>query len=288
MRAVLAALLACSASYVGARSLAACSSFDDATADANDAMPGTDATPDATDVDAGGPVPDGGADADAGPPRGCPTPLPANTQCWDFDEGSAPSGPSKEGSFALDESTSWSAQRSLRLTTSGNQAATPAWAYLQQPIAGVPTSLVIDQRVRIGTVPSTEMGQIRVTSSDRVYAATLVIIGSSLSLVDGIYVPANGTPISPLVSRSLGTLQPDEWHHVVVTFDFMGVPGASSQRRLRGSVDGIESVDETAPAGLETFTPTQTLVWAGITLTSAMQETPRSMNLDDVLVTWTK
>lgn len=253
--------------------LTACASFDSSDSSASDA--GVE-----------GATPDAGADSSALPARGCPKPVPPTMGCYDFDEGAAPTGVVNNGALDLDTSQFWSPPRSLLVTTKGAPSVTEA--YFTHAIGGAPKNVVVDQRIRVTRqLPETEIGSIQVRGADRFYAALFVLKGSTLELLDGTYL-TNGSLIDT-VRHDLGTIRTEEWIQVTVRLELDGFTGANPQRTLSAEVDGVSKVTASggAPGAGTNLNPTQTVVALGISYAGITPETPRRLNVDDAIITWT-
>lgn len=233
-----------------------------------------------------------GADAgvEGGVARGCPKPLPENTTCWDFDDGLVPSGELQNASFAIDDTLSFSPSRSLLVTTKPLATGTEGWARLQQVFGAPQHTLVLDERLFIAPGAYADCGELKIQgkkSNSTFYTAHLTFDDLALKVIEGTL--DDGTT-SAYAEHALPSVSSGTWAHVVMRIDFIGYPGASAQRHLVVTVnDGPPSVDTTDPMELSGLDPAQMLIYAGITYIGAvnMPRDPRTVSLDDVLMSWT-
>lgn len=244
----------------------------------------------------GGPV-DGGASGtnDAAPPdaaspgakqAGCPKPLPANTKCWDFDEGDAPGGEKKSGELALDSNAFFSPERSLLASTTEIGASGEAWAYAYHAMAKAPKSLVLDMRFRVPKQAALDIAQIRIEGTNGVYHSFAVSVDDgNMRVIEATFITndAEAHVVHPLGSAN------DTWQHLVITVSMTGLGTSNAKRHLKLELDGATVYDADGTFALDKLTPVQSFVRFGIAHVhayGAASGPPRRVNVDDVSVSW--
>lgn len=184
---------------------------------------------------------DAGADAPA--PKFCPTPLPADTACFDFDDGLKPGGKDDLGALEVDDKVFYSPGFSLAVRTNALTTNQQANVSLIEARAAGATKLHVEHRLRLDDVAYASITRLLAFESEADHhAVSLVADGTSLSILEGTMrnnVQGNFNTLP------VGTVKPNAWFAVAIDLELSGVGTTATQRKLRVSIDDAVRLDDT-------------------------------------------
>jgi hypothetical protein len=225
--------------------------------------------------------------SDAGTTGGCPRPTPANSVCWDFDDGLAPAGTLQGGQFIVEPSTAWSSPNSLRVQTLPITQGGEAWAWFGNVWARPPRVIDFSERIRLDSVTRVYIEELRITGRDAIrYELFMVVEAGSAQVMERIVENGSASEFS---AYAIGGISATEWTQLALHVELVGVPGTLAQRKLVVRVNGEPKVDNLRTAGLDRIASAeQTSLRLGVSYVDGDEARPaQTLRIDDAQITWT-